>query len=154
MYTSLPPPPHTESPIVYVTNNAIFYVHKGHHTHQVPTTRRELIECPLDAAHYDPNIILLIHERVINANCFAVLISFDMKTSVVKFHGCQINQDFTLTTATGQTQWDAFGRAQLWLYSIHEQYNRQLSTALLQRFTRVVFARLYTLSSTQRFEIF
>jgi len=105
-----------------VANNTIFYVHKGHHTHQVlaPTTRRELIECPLDAAHYDPNIILLIHERVINANRFAVLISFDMKTSVVKFRGHQINQEFTLTTATGQTGWDAFGRAQLWLYSIHE----------------------------------
>ena len=90
---------------VYVANNAIFYVHKGHYTHQVlaPTTRRELIECPLDAAHYNPNIILLIHERVINANRFAILISFDMKTSVVKFHGCQINQEFTLTTATGQT---------------------------------------------------
>lgn len=149
VYGSYPPSPHGESPFVYRSNNSIIYVPKKSCSCQTlaPTTRRQLIERPLSAAFCDSNIILLIRKRTVDTNRFAISIFFDLQTRVIRFRGQGIDKKIALVIPTGQTCWNDLIMVQLHLYSLHALYPRQLSAALLRQFTRIIFARLYSLGS-------
>jgi hypothetical protein len=132
-HQSLPPLPHKASPIIYTRNNDILYIPKQYTepTLLVPRTRRQLVNCSIDAIPRDRNVILLLRDRIAATNRFIVLVSFDMQSRTMAFRGRNINETVVLASANGQPKWDAFSQAQKFLYYYHRRYPRQLSAGLL-----------------------
>ena len=97
-HQTLPSLLHDTSLIIYVKNDVIFYIPKGHTepTPLIPRTRRHLVDCSIDAIPRDRNVILLLRDRVAATNRFVVLISFDMQSRTMVFRGHNINETIAL----------------------------------------------------------